>query len=60
MLPFKSILCGTDFSTASHSALAAANELAVHFLADLWVVHVVLPVPVPVAGGSVFAPTPGL
>jgi len=60
MLPFKNILCGTDFSTASHSALAAANELAAHFSADLWVLHVVLPIPVPAAGGSPLAPTPGI
>lgn len=60
MLPFKNILCGTDFSSISHAALAAANELAVHFSAELWVVHVVPPIPVPAAGGAVFAPTPGL
>jgi len=60
MLPFKSILCGIDFNAASYSALAAANELALHFSADLWVVHVLTPVPAPAAGGSVLAPTPGL
>jgi universal stress protein A len=45
MLPFKKILCPTDFSEASHRALAAANELALRFAAELIVVHVVPPIP---------------
>ncbi len=45
MLPFKKILCPTDFSEASYQALAAAQELALHFAAELLLVHVVPPVP---------------
>lgn len=44
MLPLKKILCPTDFSEASYEALAAANELALHFSAQLCLVHVVTPV----------------
>jgi nucleotide-binding universal stress UspA family protein len=46
MLPVKKILCPTDFSEPSYEALAAANELALHFAAELYVVHVVGLVPV--------------
>ena len=48
MLPFKKILCTTDFSEPSYEALKAANELAVHFSAELCLVHVVLPTPITV------------
>ena len=44
MLPFKRILYPTDFSEASYEALKAANELALHFSAELCLVHVVSPV----------------
>lgn len=44
MLPFKKILYPTDFSEASYEALKAANELALHFSAELCLVHVVSPV----------------
>ena len=44
MLPFKKILYPTDFSDPSYEALKAANELALHFSAELCVVHVVSPV----------------
>lgn len=46
MLPFKKILCPTDFSEPSYDALRAANELAHHFSSELIIAHVVLPVPV--------------
>ncbi len=41
MLPFQKVLCSTDFSQPSGDGLAAAAELALHFKADLVVVHVV-------------------
>ncbi|MGD0627109.1 MAG: universal stress protein [Thermodesulfobacteriota bacterium] len=44
MLPFKKILYPTDFSDPSYEALKVANELALHFSAELCVVHVVSPV----------------
>jgi len=46
MLPFKKILCPTDFSEPSYEGLIAANELAQHFFAKLLLVHVVSPVPI--------------
>lgn len=46
MLPFKKILCTTDFSEPSYEALKAANELALHFSSTLYLVHVVAPIPV--------------
>ena len=49
MLPFKKILCPTDFSEPSYEALTAANELAVHFSAELYLVHIVALVPVTTA-----------
>jgi len=51
MLPFKKILCPTDFSEPSYEALERANELALHFSAELTVVHVINPIHV--------IPTPG-
>jgi len=47
MLPVKKILCSTDFSQPSYEALNVATELALHFAADLTIVHVISPVPVP-------------
>ena len=44
MLPFKKILCPTDFSQSSYRALDAANELALHFSAELILIHVVSPI----------------
>ena len=41
MLPFRKILCPTDFSEPSYNALNAANELSLHFSATLVLVHVV-------------------
>jgi len=46
MLPIAKMVCPTDFSEPSYEALKAANELALHFSAELVVVHVVAPVPV--------------
>lgn len=46
MLPFKKILCPTDFSEPSYEALRLANQLALSFSAKLCLVHVVAPVPV--------------
>jgi len=43
MLPLKKILYPTDFSEASYEALKVANELAVHFSAELWVIHAISP-----------------
>ncbi|MFA5110412.1 MAG: universal stress protein [Desulfobaccales bacterium] len=47
MLPFKRILCPTDFSEPSYQALKRAEELARHFGAELCVLHVIPPVPGP-------------
>jgi nucleotide-binding universal stress UspA family protein len=41
MLSFKRILCPTDYSDPSYEALDKASELAVHFNAELGVLHVV-------------------
>lgn len=43
MLPFKRILCPTDFSDTSFDALNAAAELALFFQSELTVLHVVPP-----------------
>lgn len=45
MLPFRKVLCPTDFSPASRMSVAAAAEVAAHFRADLCLVHVVPVVP---------------
>jgi nucleotide-binding universal stress UspA family protein len=51
MKPFtiKKILCPTDFSEPSYAGIKTANDLAVHFSADLILVHVVSPIQVHVA-----------
>lgn len=41
MLPLKKILLPTDFSDASYEALEAAQTLALHFSAELYLVNVV-------------------
>ena len=46
MLPFKKILCPTDFSESSYAALDAGKELADQFSSELLVVHVVDPIPI--------------
>lgn len=48
MLPFRKILCPTDFSDPSFEAMEVANELAMHFSAELHILHVVAPIPVDV------------
>lgn len=45
MLPFKKILCPSDFSDASRMALDAAAEVAAKFQAELCLVHVVPAMP---------------
>jgi len=47
MLPFKKILCPTDFSEPAFVALKRAEELARHFGAELIVAHVIPPLPGP-------------
>ena len=47
MLPFKKILCPTDFSEPAFTALKSAEELARHFTAELIVAHVVPTLPSP-------------
>ena len=44
MLHLKKILCPTDFSGPSYEALKRASELALHFSAELIVVHVINPI----------------
>ncbi len=46
MLPFKKILCPTDFSEPACRAIIAAGEVAAHFKAELILVHVVGAIPV--------------
>ena len=46
MLPFKKILCPTDFSEPACKAIKAAGELAEKFSSELILMHVVGPVPV--------------
>ena len=52
MLPFKRILCPTDFSEPAFTALKHAEELARHFAAELIVAHVIPPL------GPPFVPRP--
>jgi nucleotide-binding universal stress UspA family protein len=47
MLPFKKILCPTDFSEPAFAALKRAEELARHFEAELIVAHVIPALPGP-------------
>lgn len=46
MLPFKRILCPTDFSEPACKALRAAGEIAESFSAELILIHVVGAIPV--------------
>ena len=46
MLPLTKILCPIDFSEPSYQALEVANELALHFSAELILAHAVQPLPV--------------
>jgi nucleotide-binding universal stress UspA family protein len=45
MLPFKKILCPTDFSDPSYEALHVANEMASHFSSELCLVNIVDMIP---------------
>ena len=45
MLPFKKILCPTDFSEPGCAGVKAAGELASRFSAELILIHVVGPIP---------------
>jgi len=45
MLPVEKILCPSDFSDPSLSAITVANELAAHFRAELYILHVVAKLP---------------
>jgi universal stress protein A len=54
MLPFKKILSPTDFSEASYEGLAAADEIAKHFSADILLVHVVEPLVTAPPGPATF------
>ncbi|MDO9532669.1 MAG: universal stress protein [Deltaproteobacteria bacterium] len=47
MLPFKKILCPTDFSEPAFVALKRAEEMARHFDAELIVAHVIPTLPGP-------------
>ena len=47
MLPFKKILCPTDFSEPAFVALKRAEELARHFAAELFVAHIIPTLPGP-------------
>ena len=46
MLPFRKILCPTDFSEPACRAIVAAGEIATHFGAELVLIHVVGAIPV--------------
>ena len=46
MIPIKKIVLPTDFSEPSYAAIEPALELAEHFSARIFVVHVVAPVPI--------------
>ena len=46
MLPITKILWPTDFSEPSYEALKVADEMAIHFSAELIITHVVTPIPV--------------
>jgi universal stress protein A len=55
MIPFKKIICPTDFSEPSYEGVKAAHEMALHFSAELIlvnVVHTLTYFPAPVPGGS--------
>lgn len=52
MLPFKTVLCPTDFSAPSCEAVSAASEVARMFSAPLVLVHVVQPLPAAATAAS--------
>jgi nucleotide-binding universal stress UspA family protein len=59
MLPLKKILCPTDFSEPSFQALKTAGELAEQYAAQLYVLHVVDPIPAVTASSGAVPPTSG-
>lgn len=44
MLPITKILCPTDFSVPSYKALKIANDMAMHFNAEIILIHILSPV----------------
>ncbi|HLG13053.1 MAG TPA: universal stress protein [Blastocatellia bacterium] len=52
LLPLKKILWPTDFSDCSYAALRNAVELAVQFDAELFLLHVIPPIPKPITAAS--------
>lgn len=45
MFPAKKIVCPTDFSDGSSQALKEATEMALHFEAEIYLIHIVEPLP---------------
>ena len=45
MFPLKKIMCPVDFSEHSFKALKIAREMAEKFSAELYIPHIILPVP---------------
>lgn len=60
MLPVNKILIPTDFSDPSYTALTTAVELARQFEAELYVVHVVGPLPSLIVTTPAVPPAPAL
>jgi universal stress protein A len=52
MLPITKIFCPTDFSEPSYKALQEANDLAMHFNAELILIHVLHPIIIYPAAGA--------
>lgn len=48
LLPIRRILCPVDFQEAANETLKVASELAERFDAELLLVHVISPVPMPI------------
>jgi hypothetical protein len=46
MIPYNKILCPIDFRESSYEGLKAATELARHFSAELFVLHVISTAPI--------------
>ena len=45
MLRFKKILCPTDFSDPSHEGLKMVSEIGSEIMAELYLIHVLEPIP---------------
>ncbi len=50
VVPFRKILCPTDFSESSGQAVEAARKLAARFGSELLLLHVVSPIPADAGG----------